>query len=1210
MVGINYFDKGDGDVKNRSVKKGLSLASAMALTIGGLTPAAVVSGEEVQTDGLIISEYVEGSSLNKAIELFNGTSQTVDLSQFDLQRFSNGGTDGQSIGLTGEVAPGETYTIVNNQASVAFLNVADQTSGSINHNGNDGYALFYNGEIVDSFGQLGEGSDFAKDVTLVRQSSVTTGDRNFDDAIDISNEWESFAQDTADYLGTHTMDGVDSSDGEEPGDEDETDEAVSITSIADVRTGGTGQTDVTIEGVVTSDLGSWGKEGFYLQDETAGIYVYQDLYNNEDIQKGDVIQITGDTTEYDGVFELVNVSNLNVKDKRELPNPVVVSPSEVSEDNQGSLVELEGVTISQIEEANSYGTLEFIASKNGESVLVRVDNRTGYSYDDFRYVEGMELTVTGISSEFDGTFQVKPRGAEDLQFVSNGTADAIQAMPGSGGIQAGSTVTLSAFSEGDIYYTTDGSEPTSDSTKYTGLITITEDTTIKAVQIGYEGTSSVVTYSYQVLKADGDVRIHDIQGDTHKSLYAGVNVSGVEGIVTRTTGDNGFYMQELPEQVDEDLKTSEGIYVNSVGASNVEVGDRVYVSGEVKEDTQDNFLWFDFSDDLTLTKITEASVSVEESGVELPEAVILGEDGREIPYNVIDNDQFSVFDPSEDAIDFYESLEGMRVSAPDATVVMPRAEYTNYDETAVTVPNDSDKVRTPAGGIIVEPSLNPERIIIDDYSQEMAPVKVGDTFRSPVTGVLGYEFSNYKLEVDGLPEVVPSDFERETTILQEDEEKLSVATYNMENYYATDSDNPEKTDEIAESFVNRLDAPDIVGLVEVQDNNGAGEGDTDASENYKALIEAIKENGGPEYEYTDIAPVNNQDGGEPDGNIRVGFIYNPDRVSLTDHPKGDATTDVGVTEEGNLTLNPGRIDPTNEAFADSRKPLAAEFEFNGENVIVVANHFNSKGGDDAPFGSIQPPQLGSEEQRLQQAEVVNGFVRDVLEQDQDANVVVLGDLNDFEDSAPLEVLEGDILANMIEELPENERYTYNYQGNSQTLDHILVADHLKDQTKVDIVHLNADFTEEQGRVSDHDPVLVQMDLREAAEAPMLQQEWRVMKKPVGYVTRKGDLSTRSQGVARVTLTDEAGHKEKQTVLMAFGNEKNWGKKNGKSKGKKKLLENYSVQLLNENGEVLPVEVSVNGNKLIIPTWEDIQPGTYSISIEGAEKNNALSFQIQ
>ncbi|MCD5324266.1 MULTISPECIES: chitobiase/beta-hexosaminidase C-terminal domain-containing protein [Pontibacillus] len=1192
-------------MKNRSMKKGLSLASALALSVGGLTPAAVVSADVSSTDGLIISEYVEGGGYNKAIELFNGTGQTLDLSQFDLKLFFNGNTTGESVSLTGEVAPGETYTIVNNQASSEFINLADQTSGGINHNGNDGYVLYYNGDIVDSFGQIGEGSDFAKDVTLVRQSSVTTGDVNADDAFDPSEEWEAYAKDTSQYLGSHTMEGVDSGDGDS---DDETTTPVEVTSIADVRAGGAGQTDVAVEGVVTTDLGAFGGKAFYLQDGTAGIYVYQDTYGDE-IQKGDVIQLTGDTTEYNGVLELVNVSDLEKNGTGELPEPLVVSPSGVTEENEGSLVSLESVSISGLEKVNDFGTFEFVATKDGESVTVRVDNRTGLSYEDFLYTDGMIVDITGISTEFNGTDQVMPRGEADIEFVSTGTADAIQANPGSGGVQAGSTVSLSSFEEGDIYYTTDGSEPTVDSLKYTEPITITEDTTIKAIQAGYEGTSSVVTFEYQVLKANDELRIHDIQGATHTSLYEGMTVSGIEGIVTRTTGDNGFYMQELSGQMDEDPATSEGIYVYNKNGLDVQVGDRVQVAGEVTEYTQSNFLWFDFSDDLTLTQIAGASVSVEESDVELPEAVVLGEDGRQIPYKVIDNDAFSLFDPEEDAIDFYESLEGMRVAAPTATVVMPRAEYTNYDETAVTVPNGSSKTRTPAGGIIVEPSLNPERILIDDYSQDMEPITVGATFKQPVTGVLGYEFSNYKLEVDGLPEVVESDFERETTTLQKDEEKLSVASYNMENYYATDTENPEKTDEIAKSIVNRLDAPDIVGLVEVQDNNGAGEGETDASENYQAIIEAIEENGGPTYQYTDIAPANNEDGGEPDGNIRVGFIYNPDRVSLAEQPKGDATTDVDVTEDGGLTLNPGRIDPTNEAFDDSRKPLAAQFEFNGEDVIVVANHFNSKGGDDAPFGGIQPAELGSEQQRIAQAKVVNGFVDDVLEKDGDANVVVLGDLNDFEYSAPLEALEGDVLSNMIKELPENERYTYNYQGNSQALDHILVANHLRDQTAVDVVHLNADFTEVQGRVSDHDPVLVQLDLREAEEATMTQQ-WRVMKKPVGHVSSNGKLGTRSHGVTRVTLTDEEGKKSKQTVLIAFGDDKNWAKKHGKSKGKKKLIETQSLELLDENGHVVPVDLKVNGNKIVIPGWESVQPGTYSLSIAGANKDASLSFEIR
>lgn len=91
-----------------------------------------------------------------------------------------------------------------------------------------------------------------------------------------------------------------------------------------------------------------------------------------------------------------------------------------------------------------------------------------------------------------------------------------------------------------------------------------------------------------------------------------------------------------------------------------------------------------------------------------------------------------------------------------------------------------------------------------------------------------------------------------------------------------------------------------------------------------------------------------------------------------------------------LTLNPGRIDPQNAAFNASRKPLAAQFEFQGEKVIVIANHFNSKSGDQGPFGNTQPPVLSSETQRHQIAAVVNSFVKDVVSANPDANIVVLG----------------------------------------------------------------------------------------------------------------------------------------------------------------------------------------------------------------------------
>ncbi len=98
------------------------------------------------------------------------------------------------------------------------------------------------------------------------------------------------------------------------------------------------------------------------------------------------------------------------------------------------------------------------------------------------------------------------------------------------------------------------------------------------------------------------------------------------------------------------------------------------------------------------------------------------------------------------------------------------------------------------------------------------------------------------------------------------------------------------------------------------------------NESYERLIQAIVDAGGPRYSYLNIDPVNNADGGAPNANIRVGFLYNPARVSLPEGiSAGDATTAVGY-EDGKLTLNPGSIDPTNAAFDSSRKPLAAQFD--------------------------------------------------------------------------------------------------------------------------------------------------------------------------------------------------------------------------------------------------------------------------------------------
>ncbi len=108
-------------------------------------------------------------------------------------------------------------------------------------------------------------------------------------------------------------------------------------------------------------------------------------------------------------------------------------------------------------------------------------------------------------------------------------------------------------------------------------------------------------------------------------------------------------------------------------------------------------------------------------------------------------------------------------------------------------------------------------------------------------------------------------------------------------------------------------------------------------------------------------------------NIRVVFLYNPARVTFVD--RGSAATNRSTTGTSvvkshggpDLTLSPGRIDPTNPAWSSSRKPLVGEFKFNGKNVFVIANHFDAKLGDQSADGRFQFPAQSSATQRSGQA---------------------------------------------------------------------------------------------------------------------------------------------------------------------------------------------------------------------------------------------------
>lgn len=581
------------------------------------------------------------------------------------------------------------------------------------------------------------------------------------------------------------------------------------------------------------------------------------------------------------------------------------------------------------------------------------------------------------------------------------------------------------------------------------------------------------------------IEIHDIQGEGHQSPYDGKKVNNIKGIVTYQYELNGgkyLHIETPDDKQDNNPNTSEGLIIYT-GNQNYDAkkGDLVTVTGTVDEYYIDGY-GDKQETDLPVTQINArddkgGNVSIEESNQKLPEPYEI----EKVPSKISANDNFQNFDREQYAIDYWESLEGMRVKVGDVRSVGPQEHGDLF-----TVLDDQP-AETDNGGVrLTENDQHGERIPFKMYDNNKArdfDVATGDKFKGPIIGHVNYGFQNYKLNVD-LDDMkqahVEGDTEPEPTSIEPSNQKLNVASYNLENFSNNSSSTTEdKADKIANGITEHMKNPDIIGVTEVQDNDGPKEGGPEANKSYERLIKDIEEAGGPKYKYLNIDPSMNEDGGQPDANIRVGFLYNPKRVQFDKSiESGDADTAVSY-KDGDLTLNPGRIDPNNPAFDDSRKPLAAQFKFHGEQVIVLANHWNSKNGDTPLFGSQQPPVLESENQRVEIAKSVGRFVEQVQKDNPNANIVSVGDYNDFQWSKPLKTFESFNMSNMIYDLPESERYSYNYQGNSQALDHIFVSNNLKHHTELDPIHVNSDFTDMSGRASDHDPLLAQIDLKQA-----------------------------------------------------------------------------------------------------------------------------------
>ncbi|MFU0790443.1 thermonuclease family protein [Virgibacillus proomii] len=361
-----------------------------------------------QRDELFISEYIEGSSFNKAIEIYNGTGASVNLDKYQLALYSNGKPEpSQSERLSGILHDGEVLVISHSQASNAIQQVADITSNIVNFNGNDAIVLEKDGQVMDAVGTIGDDSDFTKDITLVRNANIMVPSQNFE-----ITEWTTYGKDTFIYLGSHTI------GGEEPTDPEPNPKLESY-SIGEARQLSDGK-EVVVEGIVTvnSEAISNGNQfSTYIQDETGGMNLFLFAQGEiPELEKGDYVKVTGKLASYKGLKKMVPTSiDILAKDKS-MPEVQQITlkdlqNKEIAESYEGELIRVNGFIASIPDSPVGGGYNIPFMDKDYHSTLLRIMEN---SLTITRVKEKQWYDVTAIVSQYDD-YQLIPTEQEDIQ---------------------------------------------------------------------------------------------------------------------------------------------------------------------------------------------------------------------------------------------------------------------------------------------------------------------------------------------------------------------------------------------------------------------------------------------------------------------------------------------------------------------------------------------------------------------------------------------------------------------------------------------------------------------------------------------------------------------------------------------------------------------------------------------------------------------------
>lgn len=542
-----------------------------------------------------------------------------------------------------------------------------------------------------------------------------------------------------------------------------------------------------------------------------------------------------------------------------------------------------------------------------------------------------------------------------------------------------------------------------------------------------------------------EVSITNINGPRHISSYNNVIVKTSGTVTAKST--NGFYIQDGVNNTNGSCGLFIYTGVTSSYLSSVSVGDLISITGPILE--------YGYTNQLPTTEMSSiTNLTTISRNNSLPQPINIGKNYNNIPSLTIDNGNINDFNVATSALDFWENYENMLVTIDIPNIVGQKKIFGAFAAT-LNMDNPNRKL-TKYGGVLLDETENPDIIQVCDILMPKDSlyysVFPGDSI-SYITGVVAYNYGYFNIlprsasdfgivtrgEISGdlynvRGTAAPPAFRSKEALSTLNTPHISIISTNQFNLQVKVNEK-----RVSDYIRINLKSPHIIFLQEIQDNNGeVNDGVVNSDVTLSLLTDLLNSSvystySTRNYNFIYVSPENNQDGGVPGANIRVAVIYD----TLSFEP--ETYYRIGLKEQ-------------TSAFDNSRKPLYVKIKHKETNDIyhLIALHNKSKSGDTSPWGSVQPPVQYTLPQRIQQTTYIKSWISTNLNKDID-KIIISGDFNDYEYSDSVKMLddntENRFMKNLVNDIYQNERYSFYYSGTYHAIDHAIVSSSIYNKIK-------------------------------------------------------------------------------------------------------------------------------------------------------------------